>query len=420
MSPGPRAALACAIIDIGLFGAGSHNPLIDEHAFMNKNVAGFLVVLGLGAALGVAGSRWWGPGSGQPAQNASAPAATQAAKPASPPAAGPRQVGVEVAPVVQVAMPREVSAVGTLRSENAVVLRPEIAGRIAEIKFAEGQPVKRGELLVRLDDSVVKAQLQQAQANLSLANTQYQRSQTLTQQGFISKQARDEAFNQLKVQQAAVALAQAQLDKTAILAPFDGVIGLRQVSIGDYVSAGTDIAPIESIDPLQVDFRVPEGYVDQIAVGQSLTVRFDALPGESRQGTVKAVNPQVDVGGRSVLVRADVPNPDGRLRPGIFARVQLMFENTQVIVVPETALQSAGPERFLFRVEDGVVRRVVVEIGQRRSGQVEILSGVQQGDQVVVAGLQKIADGTPVRILTLPAAAGTSAPAPATAGPSAS
>lgn len=379
---------------------------------MNKRVAGFAVVLGLGVALGIGASKWWGHGPGE-----NTAGKTTAAAPATPPAAPPsaggppaaaRVMGVEVATVRRVSMPAEVSAVGTMRSENAVMLRPEVTGRISAIAFTEGQPVKRGQVLLRLDDSVVKAQLQQAQANLGLANSQYRRSETLTRQGFISQQARDEAFSQLKVQQAAVALAQAQLDKTTILAPFDGVVGLRQVSVGDYVSPGIDIAPLESIDPLQVDFRVPEGYAGQLAAGQPLTVGFDALPQEQRGGVVKAINPQVDVGGRSVLVRADVPNPDGKLRPGMFARVQLQFNDAQALTVPETALQSSGAERFVFRVEEGKVKRVVVDIGQRRAGQVEIVQGLKEGDQVVVAGLQKISDGAAVRVLAAPAAASAS------------
>ena len=371
---------------------------------MNKRVAGFVVVLGLGIALGVGASKWWGPGASGAAGSAK-PAGVSGPTPSSgagAPPSGPRQVGVEVAVVRQVSMPAEVAAVGTLRSENSVILRPEIAGRISQIAFTEGQPVTKGQVLLRLDDSVVKAQLQQAQANLGLAASQFRRSETLTKQGFISKQARDETFSQLQVQQAAVALAQAQLDKTVILAPFDGIVGLRQVSVGDYVSAGTDVAPLESIDPLQVDFRVPEGYAGQLVPGQSMVVRFDALPAEQRTGVLKAINPQIDVGGRSILARADVPNPDGRLRPGMFARVQLQFNDAQALAVPETALLSSGAERFVFRVEEGKVRRVVVEIGQRRAGQVEIVRGLKEGDQVVVAGLQKIADGVSVRILATP------------------
>lgn len=371
---------------------------------MKRQVTGFLVVLVVGVALGVGTSKWLGSGAGI-APDGKGPASVTPPKPGGaaggPP--GPRVVGVEVAPVKRVNMPAEVSAVGTLRSENAVILRPEITGRISQIAFTEGQPVRRGQVLLKLDDSVVKAQLQQAQANLGLANSQYRRSEALTRQGFISQQARDESLSQLKVQQAAVALAQAQLDKTSILAPFDGVIGLRKVSVGDYVSPGTDIAPLESIDPLQVDFRVPEGYVSQLVAGQSLTVRFDALPAEQRAGVVKAISPQVDVAGRSVLVRADVPNADSKLRPGMFARVQLQFNDAQALTVPETALQSTGAERFVFRVDEGKVKRIVVEIGQRRAGQVEVIKGLQEGDQVVVAGLQKVSDGTAVRILTAPA-----------------
>lgn len=369
-----------------------------------KNRVLWPLVLIVGVLLGVVASRWL-PGQWFGA-NSSAPSALGGAASVAPPAAKPQGVGVEVAPVQLVAMPRVVSAVGTLRSESAVMLRPEITGRIAEIRFEEGGRVKQGDLLVRLDDGVTRAQLQQAQANLALAQSQYRRSEQLTKEGFISGQARDEAFNQLKVQQAAVALAQAQLEKTAILAPFDGLIGLRQVSLGDYVSPGADLVPIESIDPLQVDFRVPESFVGALDPGMPISVEFDAMPGQSRQGQVKAISPQVDVGGRSVLLRADIPNADLALRPGMFARVRLQLTDAQALVIPETALQSAGAERYVFRLENGVVRRVVVEIGQRRAGTVEVVSGLAQGDQVVIAGLQKINDGTPVRVLP---AAGNSA-----------
>src|SRR5690606_14960467 len=145
----------------------------------------------------------------------------------------------------------------------------------------------------RLDDNIAKAQLQQSQANLSLAESQYRRSVQLSKQGFISQQARDESYSQLKVQQAAVALAKAQLEKTAILAPFDGLIGLRNVSVGDYVSPGIDLVPIESIDPLKVDFRIPEQFLSQVQVGLKMAVNFDALPGQQRQGEVGAISPLV-------------------------------------------------------------------------------------------------------------------------------
>lgn len=316
-------------------------------------------------------------------------------------------VGAEVAQAVSVPLPRGVSAVGTLRSENAVTLRPEITGRISEINFTEGSRVTKGRVLVRLDDSVVRAQLQQAQANLNLAASQHRRARELSNQGFISKQAHDEAGSQLKVQQAAVALARAQLGETVIVAPFDGLIGLRQVSVGDYVSPGTDLVPIESINLLQVDFRVPERYLAQIHVGQKLLLRFDAMPGLVRDGQVGAVNPLVDVGGRSILLRANVPNTDDILRPGLFARVQLQFAEGKALVVPEAALVSSEEARYVYRVDQAKAERRLVQTGLRRDGMVEVLEGLTEGDQVVVAGVQKIADGAVVHILPAAAPDGT-------------
>jgi membrane fusion protein (multidrug efflux system) len=367
---------------------------------MKMNTAGFVFALAVGAVLGVVGSRWIA--ADPPAGTVATPKAAAAAK--STEAKG--KVGVEVAPVLRVAMPRGISAVGTLRSENSVMLRPEVTGRISEINFVEGGKVVKGQVLVRLDDSVNKAQLQQAQANLSLTASQYRRAAELSKQGFISKQAHDEAASQLQVQQAAAALAKAQLEKTVIVAPFDGLIGLRNVSVGDYVSPGIDLAPIESINPLQVDFRVPEQFLGQVHKGLKLSVRFDALPGQTREGVVEAISPLVDVGGRSILLRASVPNTDDALRPGVFAQVQLQFSDDSAIVIPETALASSGESRYVYRLEQGHVKRVTVQTGQRRGGKIEVVDGLQEGDQVVVAGLQKVSDGSAVDVLVAaPAAA---------------
>jgi membrane fusion protein (multidrug efflux system) len=196
-----------------------------------------------------------------------------------------------------------------------------------------------------------------------------------------------------------VALAKAQLEKTVIQAPFDGLIGLRNVSVGDYISPGADLVPIESVDPLKVDFRVPEQFLGSVFQGLKLTLSFDALPGQTRQGEVGAISPVVDVGGRSILLRATVPNSDDTLRPGMFARVRLQFSNADALVVPETALAPSGDTQYVFKVEQGIARRVPVVIGLRRGGMVELQSGVQAGDQVVVSGLQKVSDGTAVRVL---------------------
>lgn len=349
------------------------------------------MILAAGIALGAGGARWLA--------SRDAPQSPPAKLAATEPAGSEKRVEVEVEQVARVPWPRGVSAVGSLRSQNSVMLRPEVTGRIAEINFTEGGKVLKDQVLVRLDDSVVRAQLQQAQANLSLANSQHRRAVELSKQGFISKQARDEAASQLQVQQAAAALAKAHLDKTAIRAPFDGLVGLRNVSVGDYVSPGIDLVPIESIHPLKVDFRIPEHFMGQVREGIGLALRFDALPGQTREGVVGAISPLVDVGGRSLLLRADVPNTDGALRPGMFARVQLQFADDQALVVPEAALAPSGESQYVFRVEQGRVRRVAIGIGQRRAGKVEVLSGLQEGDRVVVSGLQKVTDGDAVEIL---------------------
>lgn len=362
---------------------------------MKKAVLVAAVAAGLaaGVALGFWAPRWLGGAGGATSAGPAAPA-PQA-----------ETIRVQTARVEQLSFTRGISAVGSLRSDESVMLRPEVAGRIQHIDFQEGQPVERGQVLVRLDDSVPRAELAQAQANLALAQSHYRRAVDLQGRGFVSRQARDEAASNLKVQQAAAALAQARLDKMTIRAPFAGIAGLRSMSVGDYVDQGQDLAPLEAIDPLKVDFRVPEMYFSRVQVGQALTVRLDAMPGEEREGRVYAVSPLVDAGGRSVLLRATVANPDARLRPGMFARVQLLFGTDQVLAVPEAALAPSGQSQYVFNVREGRAHRAEVTLGERRDGKVEILTGVAAGDQVVVAGFQRLTDGAPVEVVADPDAA---------------
>lgn len=345
-----------------------------------------------------------GSSADSPAPSASGPSLVAA--PAATTTAADDRIAVEAASAELRRLAHRVAAVGSLGSENAVVLRPEITGRIAAIEFEEGRPVAQGQVLIRLDDSVLRAQLEQAEAALALAGSQHRRARELSRQGFISSQARDESASQLKVQQAAVALARAQLDKTVISAPFDGVIGLRQVSVGDYVGPGTELVPLESIDPLNVDFRVPEQFLSTVRIGTRVAVQFDALPDVHREAMVDAISPMVDVGGRSILLRAKVPNGDGLLRPGMFARVQLQFDEQDVLMVPEAAISPSGELNYVYRIQNDAVERVGVVLGQRREGLVEIISGLERGDRVLVSGLQKVFDGARVRILAAPGADG--------------
>jgi len=262
-------------------------------------------------------------------------------------------------------------------------------------------------VLLRLDPSINEAELLQARANLKLARSKYERAVDLSKSNFISGQARDEAENNLRVAEAAVALVEARLAKTEIRAPFTGVIGLRSVSIGDYVKEGADIVNLESIDLLKVDFRVPEVYMRQVKAGQPLQVALDAYPGKTFEGRVFAVNPLLDAAGRAVVIRAQVKNADASLRPGMFARVRLITsESADSLVVPEQALVPQGSEQFVFKVVDGRAVRAKVEVGQRRDGKVEMVSGVTAGEVVVVSGHQRLRDGVPVVVKGAGAGAG--------------
>ncbi|HEX4871994.1 MAG TPA: efflux RND transporter periplasmic adaptor subunit [Nevskiaceae bacterium] len=324
----------------------------------------------------------------------SAPAAQAAARPAAAP------VLVETLTLAPSSRDRELSAVGSLRAEESVTLAPEIGGRIARIAFDEGQTVTAGQLLVQLDDSIVAAELQQARANLALAERTAERAEQLSAGGLVPVQERDTARASLAVNQAAVQLAQAQLAKTRIVAPFAGVTGLREVSPGDFVSPGQALVNVEALSRMKLDFRVPELALAQLAVGQKLQVEVDALPGERFEGEVYALDPRVADDTRSIGVRARLQNPDGRLRPGLFARVRLAVTQAQpVLEIPEAAIIPSG-DRLQVYVIDGDNRAQLrtLRVGERRNGQAEVLEGLQAGEQVVVSGLQRLSPGSAVTV----------------------
>ena len=365
---------------------------------MNKSAIVATAALGIVAA---ASAGFW-VGANRPLADRTAATATTAGSVAAPgqSAANAAPTTVEATKVAVMAMPQSITAVGSLRSDESITVRPEVAGRISAILFREGQQVGKGMTLVRLDPAINQAEVQQARANLKLAQTKYDRAVELSQRNFISGQAKDEAENNLRVAQAALSLVEARLAKTEIRAPFAGMIGLRVVSVGDYVKEGADIVNLESIDPLKVDFRVPEVYLRQVQEGQTLTVTLDALPGKKFEGKVFAVNPLVDAAGRAVVIRAIVRNTDTSLRPGMFARVNLITRaEKEALVIPEQAIVPQGEEQYVFRIVDGKVARVRVEIGQRRDAKVEILKGLAASDVVVTAGQLKLRDGMPVTVI---------------------
>lgn len=302
---------------------------------------------------------------------------------------------VEVGTVAQ-----DVSAVGSLMSNESVIIRPEIAGRIVGIHFAEGGRVEAGARLFSIDDSIYRAELTEAEASLRLSERNYARADELFQRGSGTARARDEAVAKLQTDRAALALVRARLDKTQIVAPFEGIVGLRNVSVGDYVTPGQDLVNLEDVDPVKVDFRVPERYLAALAKGQRLVIQVDAFPGRAFEGEVYALDPRIDVAGRSVAIRATVPNDDGLLRPGLFARVRLTVEAREnAITIPEQAIVPRGQDRFVFKVVDGKAVMTKVTLGLRRTGEVEVVEGLAPGDLVVTAGQLKIRDGSPVEIV---------------------
>jgi membrane fusion protein (multidrug efflux system) len=337
--------------------------------------------------LAVAGGAWW-------YFYASAPAASDAPQQAQ----GGFAVPVETVAVMVGPIERRLTAVGSLRSNESVIIRPEIAGRIAEFRFDEGAQVEQGQPLVLLDQSVWRAVVEQVQAALELSQANYDRAVDLLQRKVGTTKTRDEAFSQMRVDQAELELAKARLDKSTITAPFDGVVGLRKVSVGDFVNAGDDIVNLEQIDPLKADFRIAESYLGAVRPGQRIELGVDAFPGEAFTGEVYAIDPLIDESGRSILLRARLPNPEHVLRPGLFARVTLVLnEREGAIQVPEQALVPQGQDQFVFKVEDGKAALTKVVTGIRREGMVEITDGLGPEDEVVTAGQLKLRDGAAVQ-----------------------
>lgn len=369
-----------------------------------------LVGLGLACALGAA---WWLQKPAPPATGA----AVSAQGTGKPDAQKP--VVVEVAPVRRMALSDEAQAVGSLRSRRSVVLRPEVSGRVTHIHFGDGARVRKGQVLVQLDDQLPQAQVQQAQAELSIAQANHQRNRELVAQGFVSQRSLDESAASLQVAQAKLALAQAQVARLRTVAPFDGMAGIRNVHVGDYLKDGADIVNIEDIDSMVVDFRLPERYQPQLRTGQAVRVELDALPGRSFEALVQAIDPQIDANGRSVAVRAGLDNRQGVLRPGMFARVTAVFgAPVQALVVPEEAIVPQGTSPYVFKLEADasgqgwVARRTSVQLGQRHAGMVEVRQGLALQDQVVTAGQQRLQrDGTPVRMAAAQPEARPAAPA---------
>ncbi len=319
---------------------------------------------------------------------------------------------VEVLQVLPRRLAERLATTGTLRANEQVDLVSEITGVVERIRFREGTRVRRGEVLIEIDDAELQAQRDRVRHRLRLAEIREERQRQLREQGVTSEQEYDIAFNEMNVMRAELRLVEAQLEKTAIRAPFDGVIGLRYVSAGSLLTPQTRIATMQDIDPVKIDFTLPEKYAAMIAPGSR--VEFRVRGTERRHSAeVYAVEPRIDPETRSLLIRARTPNRNGALLPGAFADVSLTVgEVADALVVPSLAIIPELGGKKVFIVENGVARPRRVETGIRTDTEVQITSGLSPGDRVIVSAIQRLRPDLPVR--ALPAGRGA---ADGTAGP---
>lgn len=288
-------------------------------------------------------------------------------------------------------------AVGTLEANEMVQVRSEVAGRIVAVEFNEGDPVKKDAVLFRLDDGKLRAQLESTEARLMKARNNLERSRKLLEQTTISPQEFDDAQAEFKEAQAAVDLAREQFDDATIRSPLDGFISERLVSNGQYVEKDRTLVTVVDTDPVKIDTTLPERFLPQLQLGQKVNVKIAGLGQKAFTGEVYFIDPRVDPSTRTVKIKARIPNPDGELRPGLFANVELVTgTRDNAIVVPEQAIVPAIDKLTVFVVEGGVARRREVTVGARLPGKVEITSGIQTGEMVVISGQQKLRDQMPV------------------------
>lgn len=299
------------------------------------------------------------------------------------------------------------SLVGTVTANEMVEIKSETDGTVEDILFSEGQNVKPGDLLLRLDDSKLAATVSEAEANFKLTSTTYERNKQLLRDKLISQQEYDQAAAQYQGSQASLDLKRRQLRDTKIVAPFKGVVGARQISPGQVISKNSTLTWLVDLDPVKVEVNIPERYLSQLAIGQTVDFSVAAFPSERFKGEVYFISPQLDAATRTALIKARIPNPGHKLKGGMFASLALNLQLREAaIVIPEPALVSNGEMDYVFIVDEkGTAQMRPLKLGLRLAGKAEVVSGLKPGDKVVVEGVQKIFPGAPVKAAPEAAAA---------------
>jgi membrane fusion protein (multidrug efflux system) len=292
----------------------------------------------------------------------------------------------------------EVTAVGSLKALEAVELTTELSGRVVDARLNAGERVEQGDLLVRLDDRQTAADLQVIESQLADARRQLERASRLRANNSISQAQVDELRTAVDVAVAQRQAARIRLENHRIVAPFSGVIGLSDVSVGAYVTPGTILATLDATERMELNFSVPERFLGQVSLGQIVRGSSPAYRDDVFEGELVELGTRVSELSRSLPVRALINNPEGRLRPGQFMSASLTLREREALVIPEQAVLLRGDNKYVFINKDGVARRVSVVLGTRMPGLVEVVRGVSESDQVIVTGQDRLSSGDRIEV----------------------
>lgn len=310
-------------------------------------------------------------------------------------------VPVGVVTVEQRSFADRIQALGTALADESVTLTAQISETVESVHFMDGQYVEKGEVLVELTRQEEIAELQEYRAALKQTEQQLDRTRDLARRGNASEAALDQQIRLVEQARAQIDGAQARIDMRVVRAPFSGIVGLRRVSPGTLVSPGDEIATLDDVTPIKLDFSVPERFLSVVRPDQTVTARAAAYPGEVFRGEVATVSPRVDPVTRAVTVRALLPNEDARLRPGMLMTVEVVARERIALGLPEEAIVPEGAQEYVYVVDEaaGTAERRAVEIGQRTPGFVEVIRGLSPGELVVVSGVQRLRPGAYVEIV---------------------
>lgn len=294
---------------------------------------------------------------------------------------------------------KRITTIGKLRANEYVTIHSEMQGRIKEIAFKEGTMVKKGDTLIRFEDDELQAELAKAEADVEYRQVKFDRMQKPEFKGHVREHEYDQERGNLNIAKAAVELAKAKLAKATITAPFDGKIGLINVSVGAFIDTQKELVTIVDFDPMKIDFKIPEIHIHDIGVGQTAEVKVDSFPDQVFQATVEAIDSRVDPQTHSIAVRATIPNEDGKLQTGLFGSVGVIIGvKNDALIVPESALGREGDIEYVWVAVNGKAGRKRVLTGTKENGQVEITAGLREGEIVVTSGQLKLGEGTAVKI----------------------